>query len=208
MNIEVFNPINVNAPRERIYARLGYSRAKTKLNQKQKQQTELYIDQALSLIELKGAALRLEIRELKDDIVKLSRGVEFKSADLVQFFQGCGQVLVMGATSGADIVREIHVQGEGKDITAAVVYDAAASEMTDVALAWMVSYFNNVLRRENQCLTKRRFSAGYGDFSLENQKLICDLIKFNDLGVSVSDNFILQPEKSVTAVAGIKLLNS
>jgi cobalamin-dependent methionine synthase I len=75
--------------------------------------------------------------------------------------------------------------------------------MTDAALDWLMAYFNIQLRREGKKLLPRRFSAGYADLKLENQKSIYDLLEMQKIGVAISSNFILRPEKSVTAITGI-----
>ena len=50
-----------------------------------------------------------------------------------------------------------------------------------------------------------RYSPGYGDFALENQKGIFNLLSPSKYtGLTLKDNMIMVPEKSVTAVIGIK----
>ena len=109
----------------------------------------------------------------------------------------------MGATAGSAIMEAIADQTRKGNLSAAVVYDATASEMTDAALTWLMDYFNNQLRREGKKLLPRRFSAGYADFKLENQKNIHQQLEMQKIGVAISSNFILRPEKSVTAITGI-----
>ena len=92
------------------------------------------------------------------------------------------------------------------NLTRAVVFDAAASEMVDAALDWMETFFGRELRREARRLTKSRFSCGYGDLALDNQKLFYDLLELGRLGVELTEQYILVPEKSVTAVAGIETI--
>ena len=89
------------------------------------------------------------------------------------------------------------------DLAAAVVYDATASEMTDAALDWLMDYLNQQLRREGKTLLPRRFSAGYADFNLENQRAIYETLQMVKMGVQITPSFILLPEKSVTAISGI-----
>ena len=49
-----------------------------------------------------------------------------------------------------------------------------------------------------------RFSPGYGDLPLNSQKNICDLLNgARRLGVQVTESYLLNPSKSVTAVIGI-----
>jgi len=48
-----------------------------------------------------------------------------------------------------------------------------------------------------------RFSAGYADFNLENQKAIHEMLQMGKNGVAITPSFILLPEKPVTAISGI-----
>lgn len=205
MNIKVFNPITLSAPKDKIYSRLGYAKGVTKLNDKQRDEFEKYIEEALALIELKGVAGRISIREIEPPKIALKEDITFKSKSLAQVLIDCQEVLFMAATAGPEIVKATSENSTGKDVTAAVVFDAVASEMADSALGWVMNYFNRELARENKQLTLRRFSAGYGDFLLENQKIIYDVLDLGRLGVSLSDGYMLSPEKTVTAVAGIRI---
>ena len=109
----------------------------------------------------------------------------------------------MGATAGSAIMEAIVDKTKNDNLSAAVVYDATASEMADAALDWLMAYCNSQLRREGKKLLPRRFSAGYADFKLENQKSIYNLLEMQKIGVAISSNFILRPEKTVTAITGI-----
>jgi len=205
MEIEYFNQIALPTPKDRIYSRLGYAKGITQLGNKQRDEVDDYIEKALEIVELKGASRILTINKIEFAKITLSEDIVLESESLAQFLAGSGEVLLMAATAGPGIVEAISKDSTGSDITAAVVFDAVASEMTDGALGWIVNYFNRQLSRENKQLTSRRFSAGYSDFLLENQKIIYDVLKLEQLGISLSDNYMLIPEKSVTALAGIGL---
>lgn len=205
MQIEYFNQIALSVPKDRIYSRLGYAKRITKLDGKQRDEVEGYIEKALEIVELKGVGAILPINKIEASKILLTEAITFESESLAKFLVDSKEVLLFAATAGSKIVEAISKDSAGKDITAAVVFDAVASEMADNALSWIIDYFNRQLSRENKQLTSKRFSAGYGDFSLENQKTIYDILKLEQLGISLSDKYTLIPEKSVTAVAGIKL---
>ena len=205
MQIKYFDPIALPTPKDRIYSRLGFAKGITKLDEKQREEVEGYIEKALEIVELKGVGAILPIKKIESSKIILTEDITFASEALAKFLVDSKELLLMAATAGSRIVKAISKDSAGKDITAAVVFDAVASEMTDNALSWISSYFNRQLSRESKQLTSRRFSAGYGDFLLENQKIIYDLLKLGQLGISLSDKYILIPEKSVTAVAGIRL---
>ena len=195
--------ILIDPPREKIYQRLGYKKRTTEISAIQKEETEHFINEASSLIALKGTLLRLAINHNDGEKINMAGNLTFKSIKLSAFLRDCKEIVLMGATAGNIIMEAIKGKTRQDDLAAAVVYDATASEMADAALDWMMNYFNQLLRREGKTLLPRRFSAGYADFDLENQKAIYELLQMNKIGVAITSEFILLPEKSVTAISGI-----
>ena len=204
MQVQFFDSIKVVVPKDRIYSRLGYTQGKTEVTKEQRDNVERCIEEATALIDLKGAALRVPITTIEESQVKLFDGVVFQSKSLAEFFKGCEEVLFMAATGSSEIMEAIKKNAAGVDVTKGVIFDAVASEVVDSALGWIMDYFSYELRRENKLLTKNRFSAGYGDFALENQEVIYNALELKELGVSLTKTYMLNPEKSVTALAGIK----
>lgn len=199
-----FDTITLAAPKEEIYRRLGYRKGTTRLRPHEAEETDRAIDDALSLVRLAGVAARLAIDREKDPEIKLANGETLASRSLVGLLSRSDEVMLMGATAGAAIMEEIKKDaGQGR-MTRAVVLDAAASEVVDLALDWMMAYLDGELRRENRRLTKRRFSAGYGDFPLQNQEWIYRTLGLDRLGVRLTEAYLLVPEKSVTALAGVE----
>lgn len=197
------NSINVEVPRVDIYRRLKFDNKTTKISDTQKKEIELYISEALALIKLKAAILRIKIDKNSGKEVFFSSKLVFKSKNIAYLLKNCQEVLVLGATCGQKIIDKIKSHVDNDNLVGGVVSDATASEMVDAALDWIVNYYNIELRRENKRLTSKRFSAGFGDFSLDNQEKIYNILQLNKLGIKINKRFILEPEKSVTAVAGI-----
>jgi hypothetical protein len=186
-----------------IYRRLGYKMGITKVNERKREEVGRHIEYAASLISLKGAGLRVPLERVDPPLIVLKTGADVRSVRLAGLLNGCKEALFIGATAGSAVMDAILGDTEGGDMTRGVVMDAVASEMTDAALDWIIGFFNRLLARENARLTRRRFSAGYGDFLLENQKMMYDMLELYRIGVTINENFILTPEKSVTAVVGI-----
>ena len=190
-------------PIESVYRRLGYRRASTRLTTGQREETERYIAEGIDLIRLQGAALRLPVRTVSTDRVTLTDEVEFESRNLAAFLRDAREVVLMGATAGKEIMEAIENDTTGDRVTRAVVLDAAASEAVDSALDWIMGYLGRQLLREGRMLMQTRYSAGYGDLALENQRVIHGLLGLEGLGVGITERCILVPEKSVTAITGI-----
>ncbi len=199
-----FDSIVVPAPRDLILRRLGYKKGKTQLSSAQAGEIEDFIEDALLEIQLKGAAVRVPIaRKLNSEIV-LSTGQAIRSGQVADLLKNSIEVLLIGATAGQRIMDAIRQDSARNNLTRAVVLDAVASEMADAALDWIIGYFNHELSRGRFRLTRRRFSAGYGDFPLENQRWIHEALALDRIGVAITGTCMLVPEKSVTAVLGVE----
>jgi hypothetical protein len=199
-----FERILIDPPYDKIYQRLGFKKKTTKLTVRQQKETDYFIEEALSVILLKGTMLRININGNDDNKVVLAGDITFPSRQLANFLRDCKEAVLMGATAGNAVMDAIKEKTNQDKLAAAVIYDATASEMTDAALDWLMDYLNHQLRREGKKLLPRRFSAGYADFELENQQIIYNQLQMEKIGVKLSHNFILIPEKSVTAISGIR----
>ena len=190
-------------PRKAIYRRLGYHRATTRLSPEQEGETERIIEDAQGLIGLQGVILRLPVRVEPPDRIILSERDELVSRNLVSFLRDTREVVLMGATAGSAVMDAIRKDTEEDRVTRAVILDAVASECVDAALDWIMSYVSQGLRREGKSLMNTRYSAGYGDLALENQRIFHRLLEMDRIGVGITESCILMPEKSVTAVTGV-----
>ena len=147
--------------------------------------------------------LRTVISKNNGEEITLADNVTFSSKKLSALLKDCPEAALMGATAGSAIMEAIQEKTSQDDLATAVVYDATASEMVDAALDWIMDYLNQQVRRDGKKLLPRRFSAGYADFKLENQKMIYEKLQMDKIGVAITSSFILLPEKSVTAISGI-----
>jgi hypothetical protein len=202
-----FDPISIPVPRANIYRRLGYRKGITRIIPSQQEENERYIVEAQSLIHLKGTGVRVSIQKKGTSEIILPGDIHFESRKLSKFLDHCQEIIIMGATAGDTIMESIQEDAAGRNVMRGVVFDATASETVDAALDWIMDYFSRSLRRENKRLLKRRFSAGYGDFLLENQRSIYKVLQLDRLGVRITEDCILIPEKSVTAITGIELIS-
>ena len=203
-----FPSIPVRVPDIQVWKRLGYRKETDVPMGEQARSLRDTLAEAFSLIQIRGAGLPVLFRSPGPRVIRLSGGAVFRSRNLTRFLQGCDALLLMGATAGPEIMEAIgEAVGAGR-LARAAVLDAAASEAVDGALDWITRFYRQKLLREMKTVTGRRFSAGYGDFSLENQKAIYECLRLRDLSVELTDHFILIPEKSVTAVAGIMTIEN
>ena len=202
-SIVFLEKIVIDPPRAKIYQRLGFKRRTTQIPVNQQKETDGLIDEAVSIISLKGSLLRIPINKNDGKKIFFADNLTFNSKKLSSFLSSCEEAVLMGATAGNAITEAIKEKTNQNNLAAAVVYDATASEIVDTGLDWIMDYLNQQVRRERKTILPRRFSAGYADFNLKNQKTIHQKLQMEKIGVTITPSFILLPEKSVTAVSGI-----
>ena len=131
------------------------------------------------------------------------QGADFplQGRDIRRHLDGCTHAVLMAATLGPDI-ETLLMRAQVQDMARALILDSCAS----TAIENVCDCFEADLRRaagaEGRFLTDR-FSPGYGDMPIEQQRDFCDLLDTRRrIGLTVSQSGILLPRKSVTAVLG------
>ena len=190
-------------PEREILLRLGYRRARTILDVETRERLEAAMERSFRLCRPAGCWRVMAFQKVGAGCLRLADGSVIESGDIVSRYED-GRWLWLGAvTIGAALperVRENFAVGENFE---AVVGDAVGSEMADAAMDFLQNRARQELLRYGGRLTARRFSPGYGDWRLEGQRIFFGALPMAELGVSISSTWIMSPEKSVTAIAGI-----
>ncbi len=186
-----------------IYTRLGYDKKHTALSSEAVLEVERLINDAENTLSITAAYRIMDISRIEPPKVVLEDGTILSGKKLCELMKNSRQALIMGVTGGKKIMGLIEgLQVEGK-MSEAVVIDAAASEITDSALDFVMTMVEQHLRPKGKLLTKMRFSPGYGDFEITQQEDFYRLLEAQNLGIKLNEACLLIPEKSVFAIAGI-----
>ena len=119
-----------------------------------------------------------------------------KGESLWKHLSGCTYVYLIGATLGFEMEKRI-ARAFNEDRTLAVLLDSAATCAIE-------SYLDEVEKTLDGKLVSR-YSCGYGDWPIEQQKEICQVLDTaRKIGLFVNSAYMLTPQKSVTAIIGIK----
>lgn len=151
-----------------------------------------------------GAYLNLSILEKHPDGVVLNNKLKIKSESLAKLLANSQSVFLMASTVGHEVIRAVFDEIEKGNASKAVILDSVASQTADAALDWIVQMLDKLLAKEGKKLTKHRYSPGFGDLPLHYQKDIFEILQLNKLNMSLTEKFMLIPEKSVIAIAGVE----
>ncbi len=125
--------------------------------------------------------------------------VPLAGKDIQLHLQGCEVAVVMAATLSCSAERSLR-RIIAEDMALAVVADAVAAAMVEMLCD---ETEREIRDKAPYPYITARFSPGYGDLPLQTQPL---LLRLSDatrkLGVTVTPQHILIPQKSVTAILG------
>lgn len=161
---------------------------------------------------VRGIALANRIIKIRStyrffDIETCDEGVRLKNtADIMtgnsikKHLEGYDKVILFCVTIGAEFDREVEKQMVS-DPTLSVILNACGIQAVEKAC--------DALQREIEEKYKEktgvRFSPGYGDMPLSLQEAFIRLLNTERMaGVTINENYLMNPRKTVTAVAGIK----
>jgi cobalamin-dependent methionine synthase I len=128
--------------------------------------------------------------------------VTFRSNVIARLLEHCPKVAVFVLTIGDRLGEMVHqLSGEGFMVQAAVL-DAIGSDAAET-LAHVVQ---DIIRREAAAEglgVSLRFSPGYCDWRVSQQKMVFRAMAGDSAGVRLTDGCLMVPQKSISGIIGI-----
>jgi hypothetical protein len=140
-------------------------------------------------------------------VVQLDQTVELTSAKLAKTLKDAEKIVCFVGTIGAGVENEIkRLMGKQK-LADAYILDAMAS----VAVEDMIDRFQDLMETrfnaEDSTVTLR-FSPGYCDWPVTQQKKLFNIFDPKQLDVELMDSCLMKPRKSISGVFGVTPQNS
>ena len=122
--------------------------------------------------------------------------------DVAKHLEGCTAALLLAVTLGPGVDAQIRRAGVG-DIAAGVASDALGSALAEQAAEAAEAELRQWAARQGKYLTGR-YSPGYGDWPLAVQPLLAAALDTaRRAGLCVTENNLMTPRKSITAILGV-----
>jgi hypothetical protein len=128
--------------------------------------------------------------------------LRLKSKDLYNILKDCEECIIISATLGIEIEKEIRKYSYC-ELSKSIIMDACATTAIEEVCDAVQSNIEKELNKKGKYITMR-YSPGYGDLPLELNKEILNLLSAqNKIGLTINDSGIMIPRKSVVAIMGI-----
>lgn len=120
---------------------------------------------------------------------------------LLKILAGASEIALIAVTLGEAWDLALDELAQKNEPAEAWFLDALGTAMADRAARAVEDRIAGDMARDGLTRT-RRYRPGYGDWGLEAQGEICELVAADRIGVRVNEAFALLPRKSVTGVVG------
>ncbi|RMF97005.1 MAG: hypothetical protein D6734_02885 [Candidatus Schekmanbacteria bacterium] len=190
--------INPEIDNEEFYKILKFGKeGKEGLTSQLKKIIEEESKSALALSEIQGLWTCKNVVGISNSGIEIEGGISLSEMTFKNFMSEISHILIALITIGPELEkRSSQLQTEG-EYTRALILDAAGSSIVENAAGKL-----NHIIAEKCGLTEvefsKRFSPGYGTFKLEEQRKIAKIIPFEKIGVSLTKNCMMIPQKSIT----------
>ena len=145
---------------------------------------------------------KLKFSNEKNEVYFEGANLTLKSNDIYNLLLDCDECILMSATLGLEIEREIR-KLTYTDLAKGIIIDACATTAIEEVCDIVQDNISKKLLKEDKYITYR-YSPGYGDLSIEKNLDINNLLNSQkEIGLTVTNSGIMIPRKSVVALIGV-----
>ena len=145
---------------------------------------------------------KFEIKAVGKATVYLPKDTELKSLKLAKTLKYSKELVVFAATIGDDLETEVSRLMKRKRYSLGYILDAIGSVGMESAVEKFYKLQVEKYAKTNQYVTLR-FSPGYCDWPLKEQRKIFPLLNPSKINIELLDSCLMQPRKSISGVFGI-----
>jgi len=131
----------------------------------------------------------------------ISKDFHIRSMSLSKRLESCIFVYLFAVTVGDLLTKRMNDYIKMGEITKGIIIDAIGSVAVEAFADKVNDEIIEICRKQGFNATKR-FSPGYGDWSIRDQSELLAILKSKNIGLVLNENYQMKPEKSISAVIG------
>ena len=167
---------------------------------------ESICEEARLLLTVKGI-WQIYDYDCEKNLVLSSPKFKIEGESIEKHLQGCEKAVCMAVTVGDRIEQEVTAEFKKGGYVCSMILDAAATCAVEQAADAMEKVIEQEVTKDGYKM-RWRYSPGYGDWSLTEQKNFFKITDAQEIGMRLSPMLMLMPRKSITAVIGLKKITA
>lgn len=199
----VSDRVNVDIDRRSVCRYLGY-KADVEPSARIASLLDQYMERARHLIEPSYSYIISDIDRVEVSRALIKGRIVFKSEVIARLLERCEKVAVFILTIGDRLEETIGRLADDGLIVEAYVLDAIGSSVAESLADVVQSKIGDLARAQGLCIS-RRFSPGYCDWDINQQRVLFRAIDGDSSRVYLSEECMMMPQKSISGIIGIGL---
>ena len=135
------------------------------------------------------------------EAVRIGPSHSASSRSLHERLAGCRRAVVFAATVGAPVEEWTRRLMDSGEMTKGLLADAFGSGAA-IALGLAVETVAEHLFKERRLAPTKRYAPGYGDWALADQVPLLSLLDASRIGITLTEDYLMQPAKSISGIIG------
>ncbi len=197
---EIMNALELKIDREEVLRYLGHKGQK--IDENMSEMIDQCREEIRKIIIPRAVYEYRNIQNTKEGIEVLDTNLMLTGNDIMKHLRASKECVLMAVTLGNEIEKKTRLY-EKTNLTKALIIDACATTAVEEICDKIEDEIRKKAEKKGMKITFR-YSPGYGDLPLEIQNSFLRVLDANKkIGLTVSENNLLFPRKSVTAIIGI-----
>lgn len=139
---------------------------------------------------------------VRESNIFIGECVVFRSHVIARLLEQCQQVGAFLVTIGNKLEDEAARLADERSILESYVMDAIGSSAVEKIAELLEAEIRKTASTEGLCIS-RRFSPGYCDWSIRQQKELFRMVDGGSVGVRLTAGYLMIPQKSISGIVGI-----
>jgi hypothetical protein len=199
-NDEVGKNTRVEIDKVDVYQYLGYEREQY-LRPRVLSLIESQIHEAYEFIKPAAYYTIKPITSVENSKIAVD-GLLFTSHNLARVFSSCSQAAIFVVTIGKALEKKVAQLTKEGSILKASVLDAIGSVAVEKAADWLENMIRGIAA-ENGDKVGWRYSPGYCDWDITQQKELFRGLDGKSIGVNLTTTYLMVPRKSISGIMGM-----
>ena len=191
--------ININA--ERVFRDIGYC-ADCEPSVRMLSLVNEYVENARDLIDPSYACIIRNIKSVNGSRIVIEGSITFKSEVIARLLEQCEKAALFLVTIGKYLEETTYRLAKDGLILQSAVLDAIGSDAAEAVADFIQNLIGETARARGLHISQR-FSPGYCDWDVNQQKMIFRAMEGNSAGIRLTEGCLMLPRKSISGIIGI-----
>ena len=143
-----------------------------------------------------------DVEWARGSIALMEGSITFKSRIIAKLLENCSEVAIFLVTIGKYMEETSFELARDGLILQATVLDAIGSDAVEKVADFVQDKIKEVARAQG-LFTSRRFSPGYCDWNIGQQRMLFYALNGNTAGIHLTGECLMIPQKSISGIIGI-----